>query len=130
MPGRNPAIDRCVEVLARSRSVVVSTGAGISKESGIPTFRDAPNALWANFDPETLATPEGFRQNPSLVWRWYGERRSMISNASPNKGHEALAEGLEGIVRIGILEQHGDEGSPLTALDAEVHLHGPDAVIL
>ncbi len=92
MPGRSRSIDRCVKALARSRSVVVSTGAGISKESGIPTFRDAPNALWANFDPETLATPEGFRQNPSLVWRWYGERRNMISDATPNKGHEALAE--------------------------------------
>jgi len=92
VPGRSPAIDRCIDVLARSRSVVVSTGAGISKESGIPTFRDAPNALWANYDPETLATPEGFRQNPPLVWRWYGDRRSMIASASPNKGHEALAE--------------------------------------
>jgi NAD-dependent deacetylase len=65
----------------------VSTGAGISAESGIPTFRDAPSALWANYDPQQLATREGFRSDPPLVWRWYAERREMIARAEPNPGH-------------------------------------------
>jgi NAD-dependent deacetylase len=64
----------------------------MSKESGIPTFRDAPSALWANYDPEDLATPQGFKRNPPLVWKWYVERRKMIGQASPHAGHYAIAE--------------------------------------
>jgi len=86
------ALDRCIGVLADSRSVVVSTGAGMSKESGIPTFRDAPSALWANYDPQKLATPEGFRADPPLVWRWYAERREMIGQTKPHAGHRAIAD--------------------------------------
>src|SRR5271170_1498590 len=56
--------------LALAKNVVVLTGAGVSKESGIPTFRDAMTGIWANFDPEKLATPEGFLADPGLVWRW------------------------------------------------------------
>jgi NAD-dependent deacetylase len=63
----------------------------MSKESGIPTFRDAPNALWGKFDPEKLASPEGFLRDPALVWRWYEERRRMIATAEPNPGHTAIA---------------------------------------
>lgn len=84
-------IDRAAEILAGSRSVVVTTGAGMSRESGIPTFRDAPSALWANYDPEALATPEGFLRDPALVWRWYDERRRMIGACAPHAGHLALA---------------------------------------
>jgi NAD-dependent deacetylase len=92
MQGRNDSIDECVRLLDDARSLVVSTGAGISKESGIPTFRDAPNALWENFDPTKLATREGFESDPPLVWRWYAERRKMISEAQPNPGHKAISE--------------------------------------
>jgi len=63
----------------------------MSKESGIPTFRDAPSSLWANFNPEELATPEGFAKDPPLVWKWYVERRKMIGQASPHPGHFAVA---------------------------------------
>ena len=85
-------IDRAVEVLTPVRKLVVTTGAGMSKESGIPTFRDAPSALWANYNPEDLATPEGFRRDPALVWNWYVERRKMIGAAVPHPGHFAVAE--------------------------------------
>lgn len=85
-------IERAVELLTPVRRLVVTTGAGMSKESGIPTFRDAPSALWANYDPEELATPEGFRRDPPLVWNWYVERRKMIGAASPHPGHYAVAE--------------------------------------
>jgi len=92
MVGRNDSIDECVRLLGAARSVVVSTGAGMSKESGIPTFRDAPNALWENYDPQKLASREGFESDPTLVWNWYAERRKMISEARPNPGHIAISE--------------------------------------
>lgn len=85
-------IEKAVEILDKVNRLVVTTGAGMSKESGIPTFRDAPNALWADFDPEDLATPQGFQRNPSLVWRWYIDRRKMIAEACPHAGHYAVAE--------------------------------------
>lgn len=91
MPDIHAAVERAARFLDGARSVVVSTGAGMSKESGIPTFRDAPNALWGQFDPEKLASPEGFLRDPALVWRWYEERRRMISTAQPNPGHAAIA---------------------------------------
>ena len=70
---------------------VAFTGAGISAESGIPTFR-GPNGLWRNFPPEKLATLDAFRSNPRLVWEWYDWRRQLIHKAQPNAGHRALAE--------------------------------------
>jgi NAD-dependent deacetylase len=85
-------IDRAVEILAPVSKLVVATGAGMSKESGIPTFRDAPNALWADYNPEELATPEGFRRDPPLVWNWYVDRRKMIAEARPHAGHYAVAD--------------------------------------
>jgi len=71
--------------------VTVLTGAGISAESGIPTFREAQTGLWSSYDPEDLATPQAFRRNPRLVWEWYAWRRELVSRAAPNPGHIALA---------------------------------------
>lgn len=67
------------------------TGAGISAESGIPTFRDALTGLWSRFKPEQLATPEAFLADPKLVWDWYAWRRDMVHSVEPNAGHRALA---------------------------------------
>ena len=75
----------------RSAPIAV-TGAGISHESGIPTFRDALTGLWAQYDPQKLATPRAFRDDPKLVWDWYEFRRGLIAGAQPNAGHFALAE--------------------------------------
>jgi len=75
-----------------ARRIVVLTGAGMSAESGVPTFRDAQISLWAQFDPMQLATEEAFRANPSRVWDWYAFRRDMISKVEPNAGHRALAD--------------------------------------
>lgn len=91
------AIDLAVDWLKNSRSLFVLTGAGVSKESGIPTFRDALEGLWANYNPEELATPQGFKKNPSLVWQWYDSRRQKVKDVEPNAGHYALAE-LEKLV--------------------------------
>jgi NAD-dependent deacetylase len=89
-------VESAAGLLAPVRRLVVTTGAGMSKESGIPTFRDAPSALWENYDPEDLATPQGFKRNPPLVWKWYEERRAMMKKTSPHPGHYAVAE-LEGM---------------------------------
>ncbi len=74
-----------------AQSIAVLTGAGISAESGIPTFRDA-GGLWKNFRAEDLATPQAFARDPKLVWEWYDWRRSLIAKAEPNRGHHALAD--------------------------------------
>src|SRR6202007_2035505 len=78
--------------LAAAKSVTVLTGAGVSAESGVPTFRDAQTGLWAKFKPEELATPRAFVRNPKLVWEWYGWRRGLVAQAKPNPAHDALAE--------------------------------------
>lgn len=83
--------------LLRARSIAVLTGAGISAESGIPTFRDAQTGLWARFRPEELATAAAFRRNPKLVWDWYQWRRGLVADAAPSAGHAALAR-LETLV--------------------------------
>lgn len=77
--------------LGSARSIVVLTGAGVSAESGVPTFRDAMTGLWAKYDPHELATPEAFAREPALVTRWYDWRRQMVLGCAPNPGHLALA---------------------------------------
>ena len=78
------------QVQSAQRTVVL-TGAGISAESGVPTFRDALTGLWARFKPEELATEDAFRADPRRVWDWYLSRRDAVSRAEPNAGHRALA---------------------------------------
>ena len=77
-------------LLADARRVLVLTGAGVSHESGVPTFR-GPEGLWRNFRPEELATPAAFARDPRLVWEWYGWRRELIARCQPNAAHHALA---------------------------------------
>lgn len=86
----NP-LDRARKLLASANAIAVLTGAGISAESGIPTFR-GPGGLWRDYRPEDLATPEAFAKNPALIWEWYMWRRALIAKAQPNAGHRALAE--------------------------------------
>ncbi len=119
-----PTISRTLlERLANARLVVAFTGAGISAESGIATFR-TNDGLWTKFRPEELANVDAFLANPDLVWRWYQARREVILNAAPNAGHLAIAE-LERLVpKVPVITQnidglHGQAGS------AEVvELHG------
>jgi NAD-dependent deacetylase len=96
----------------------------MSKESGIPTFRDAPNALWEKYNPEELATREGFRRDPELVWRWYADRRAMIARARPHAGHVALAR-LEPFFDQFVLLTQNIDGLHLAAGSKQVvELHG------
>lgn len=78
--------------LSAARNVAVLTGAGISAESGIPTFRDAQTGHWARFKPEDLASPEAYWRDPALVWEWYAGRYRDVMKAQPNEGHRLLAE--------------------------------------
>ena len=80
-----------IESLIKADKIAVLTGAGMSAESGIKTFRD-PDGLWAKLNPEELASIEGFMRNPETVWNWYNERRKVIAMAKPNEGHIALAK--------------------------------------
>jgi NAD-dependent deacetylase len=124
MDANADALQSVVAMLRAARSVVVTTGAGMSKESGIPTFRDAPNALWANFSPEDLASRAGFRKNPALVWRWYAERRAMIARALPHEGHQALARWEPRFDAFVLLTQNIDGLHTAAGSRHVVELHG------
>ncbi len=97
-----------VSALRDARHVCVLTGAGISAESGVPTFRDAQQGLWAKYDPHQLATPEAFEENPELLWRWYRWRRELVAEANPNPGHLALTQLAELVPRLTLVTQNVD----------------------
>lgn len=96
------------DALRGATSVAVLTGAGISAESGVPTFRDAQTGLWQSYRPEDLATPEAFARDPGLVWRWYAWRRELVGGVEPNAGHRALAEMERRDLRFTIATQNVD----------------------
>ena len=93
--------------LARARSVTVLTGAGISADSGVPTFRGT-DGLWRNFRAEDLATPEAFSRDPRLVWEWYNWRRELIATKQPNAGHYALTHLEQHAERFWLITQNVD----------------------
>jgi NAD-dependent deacetylase len=106
-------------------SVCVLTGAGMSAESGIPTFRDALTGLWARFDPMQLASEEGFRADPTLVWNWYAERRSGVRAAQPNAGHHALAAfASRHPGRVSVVTQNVDDLHQRAGNTDTIRLHG------
>jgi len=104
------------------KKIVFVTGAGISQESGIPTFRDK-DGLWRNYDPMKLATIDAFYENPKLVWEWYNERRSNIFQAQPNLGHNAIAE-LEKYAQVMVLTQNIDGLHQKAGSSNVLELHG------
>ncbi len=95
-------------MLSQAAHVVVLTGAGISAESGVPTFR-GPDGLWKRFRPEDLATPEAFARDPRLVWEWYGWRRWLIAACAPNAAHEALAAWMAALPAAVLVTQNVDD---------------------
>lgn len=117
-------IEKAAKLLGRVTDIVVTTGAGMSRESGIPTFRDAPNALWADYDPHDLATRDGFRRNPELVWRWYADRRTMIAATRPHAGHHAVVEMESMFKRFTLLTQNIDNLHRAAGSTNPVELHG------
>ena len=111
------------ERLRAARHVVVFTGAGVSAESGIPTFRDALTGLWSRFDPEQLATAEAFARDPALVWGWYEWRRALVARAAPNAAHHAIAAMAEKVPRLTVVTQNVDDLHE-RAGSAPLRLHG------
>jgi NAD-dependent deacetylase len=101
-------VDQLRALLKQARSVAVLTGAGVSAESGIPTFRGA-NGLWKQYSAEDLATPEAFEHDPKLVWEWYDWRRSVIAQAKPNAGHYALADLEKRVPEFTLITQNVDD---------------------
>ncbi len=109
--------------IMEASSIVVLTGAGISSESGVPTFRGR-EGLWNNFRPEELATPSAFSRDPTLVWNWYAWRRELISSCDPNPGHHAIAS-MEPSVRDFTLITQNVDGLHQQAGNSNVlELHG------
>lgn len=110
--------------LARAGRVVVLTGAGVSAESGVPTFRDAQTGLWARYSPEALATPEAFARDPHLVWRWYRWRRELVGRAAPNPGHLALAALERLLPEVTLVTQNVDGLHRRAGSHRVIELHG------
>ena len=115
---------KLIETLRSARYVVVLSGAGVSAESSIPTFRDAQTGLWAKYDPEELATPQAFRRNPRLVWEWYTWRRELVSRAKPNPGHLALAALEQHIPKFRLITQNVDGLHQQAGSYSVIELHG------
>ncbi|MBI5386229.1 MAG: NAD-dependent deacylase [Verrucomicrobia bacterium] len=110
--------------MRNARRIAVLTGAGISAESGVPTFRDAQTGLWANFKPEDLATPEAFRRNPKMVWEWYEWRRQRVRTVSPNPGHLALVEMERRVPAFTLVTQNVDGLHQRAGSRHVLELHG------
>jgi NAD-dependent deacetylase len=116
-------LQRARERLAQARAVAVLTGAGISAESGIPTFR-GQGGLWKNFRSEDLATPEAFARDPHLVWDWYNWRREVIAKATPNAAHQALARVESSKPQFTLITQNVDGLHDLAGNSCILKLHG------
>ncbi|MGB8368629.1 MAG: SIR2 family NAD-dependent protein deacylase [Limisphaerales bacterium] len=113
-----------IRQVAAARRVTVLTGAGVSAESGVPTFRDAQTGLWAKFKPEELATPRAFRRNPRLVWDWYDWRRKRVADAQPNPAHHALAEMEKLFPQFRLITQNVDGLHQRAGSRNVIELHG------
>jgi NAD-dependent deacetylase len=117
-------LQTAARVVARAKRLAVFTGAGVSKESGIPTFREPEIGLWAQYDPMELATPEAYFRDPAFVWSWYEHRFGAAAAAEPNPGHEALAE-LETILPVAYVITQNIDGLHQRAGSSDViELHG------
>lgn len=110
--------------LRKATRVVVLTGAGVSAESGIATFRDPLTGLWARFRPEDLATPEAFARNPALVWCWYEWRRAAVRDAQPNPAHTAIVRLAERVPELTLVTQNVDDLHERAGSRDVLHLHG------
>ena len=116
-------IEKAIEILNSSRSLFILTGAGISAESGIPTFRGT-DGLWKNYSATDLATPEAFEKNPELVWEWYHWRQGIILKAEPNPAHFAVAELEKKFNNFLLLTQNVDNLHRRAGSKKVLELHG------
>jgi len=113
-----------ITAIGDARKILVLTGAGMSAESGVPTFRDAQSGLWAKFRPEDLATPEAFMDHPQTVWDWYAERRENVASVSPHAGHFALVEMERHFESLCLVTQNVDGLHQRAGSHEVIELHG------
>lgn len=116
--------DSLIHAFRTARHVTVFTGAGVSAESGVPTFRDAHTGLWARFDAAALATPEAFEADPALVWGWYEWRRARVMRAAPNPAHEAIVRLGRHVPALSVVTQNVDDLHERAGSRSVAHLHG------
>ncbi|MFQ5704059.1 MAG: NAD-dependent deacetylase [Gemmatimonadales bacterium] len=117
-------LDRAVEQLAGARRLLVVTGAGMSRDSGIPTFRDSLTGLWSKFDPQELATEPAFRRNPARVFGWYLTRWRQVREVEPHPGYYALIRLAERLDRLTIATQNVDGLHSRAGSSDVIELHG------
>ncbi len=115
--------DKFLRVLGQTKAICVLTGAGISAESGVPTFRGV-DGLWKKFKPEELANFDAFIRNPQLVWEWYNYRRQLIERVTPNRGHGALAAMEDMVQTFTLVTQNVDNLHRLAGSRNILELHG------
>jgi len=121
--GIRPEVVRAVRAIGGSSYLIAFTGAGVSAESGIPTFR-GPGGLWRRYKPEELASPEGFKRNPRLVWEWYAWRMQLVERAKPNKAHILLSRLEESGILKCIITQNVDGLHQRSGSKNVIELHG------
>ncbi|WP_395607624.1 SIR2 family NAD-dependent protein deacylase [Pseudomonas sp. B22129] len=117
-------MSRAIQALRAARKVVFFTGAGISAESGIPTFRDKLTGLWAKHDPQRLETAAAFRENPALVWGWYLWRRNQAKQAKPNAAHQVVTRLADSGRSVIVVTQNIDDLHERAGSRNVLHLHG------
>ncbi len=113
-----------IAALRDARHVCILTGAGVSAESGVPTFREAQDGLWAQYNPQDLATPEAFIADPVLIWLWYRWRRETVSNVEPNPGHHAIARLAALVPRLTLITQNVDNLHQRAGSRDVIEFHG------
>lgn len=113
-----------IEKLQNTQHLVIFTGAGVSAESGVPTFRDALTGLWENYDAESLASEFGFLADPALVWGWYEWRRHNVLQAQPNPAHHAIAKLKKQVPKLTVITQNVDDLHERAGSHEVLHLHG------
>lgn len=118
------SLEEATIVLRTARAVAVLTGAGISADSGLPTFRGTQGGLWARFRPESLATPEAFARDPALVWAWYQWRRALVARARPNPAHLALVALERAVPDFTLVTQNVDGLHRQAGSERVIALHG------
>lgn len=123
-PLDSPDLDAVRRLIRAAERPVVLTGAGMSAESGVPTFRDAQTGLWERFSPEALATEEAFLADPALVWSWYRWRARMVRAVAPNAGHAAVAAWQERVPALEVVTQNVDDLHERAGSRVHSHLHG------
>ena len=117
-------LEAAARLLRQAKRIVCLTGAGVSSESGVATFRDTEDGLWSRFDPQMLASQAGFAADPGMVWQWYMDRLMAVESAQPNDGHRALARLEHRTPAFTVVTQNVDNLHERGDSQRVLHLHG------